>query len=151
MSPRSFCFSACESLDEATCVDDPACRVIKDARCAIDGTCETDFIACVATDQFVDPSINCTTVTDGTSCSQNPACTAYHTSGGCSITSGDPSCVTQFEFCGPEGRGAGQCFAQAACDRVAPACPQGTTAGVANGCFTDACIPNDLCEAQPGV
>lgn len=141
-----FCFSACESHDETACAADDACRVIKDARCAIDGTCETDFLGCVSTDQFIDPSVDCTAVTDGESCSRNPACTAYHTSSGCSITSGDPTCANQFEFCGPEGRGAGKCFEQAACDRVAPPCPQGTTAGVADGCFTDVCIPNDLCE-----
>ena len=146
-----FCFSACESLDETSCEGDPSCRVIKDADCAISGTCLTDFLGCVATDQFTDPQIDCTTVVDGDSCSRNPACTAYHHAGGCSILSGDESCVSEFAFCGPEGRGAGRCFEQAACDRTAPACPTGTTAGVANGCFTDTCIPNDLCEPLPGA
>lgn len=140
-----FCFSACESLDEAACEADRSCRVIKDAQCAIDGTCETDFLGCVATDQQVD-SVDCTQVTDGDSCSRSSECTAYHVSGGCSILSGDESCVTEFAFCGPEGRGAGRCFEQAACDRTPPNCPAGTTAGVADGCFTDTCIPNDLCE-----
>jgi len=146
-----FCFSACESLDEATCAEDPTCRVIKDAECAISGSCLTDFLGCVATDQFTDAQVNCTAVTDGDSCSRNPACTAYHVSGGCSILTNDESCVTEFAFCGPEGRGAGRCFDQAACDRTPPVCPAGTTPGVADGCFTDVCIPNSLCEPAPGA
>lgn len=141
-----FCFSACESLDEAQCASDPSCRVIKDAECAISGTCETDFLACVVTDQFTDPTLDCTQLTDADSCSRNPACTAYHLSTGCTLDNNDPSCTAEFAFCGPEGRGAGRCFDQAACDRTPPNCPAGTTAGVADGCFTDACIPNDLCE-----
>jgi hypothetical protein len=47
----------------------------------------------------------------------------------------------------PEGRSPGKCFAQATCDRVAPACPPNARPGIENGCFTDACIPVDLCES----
>ncbi len=144
-----FCFSGCEQLDETSCAADDSCRVIKDARCAVEGICLTDFLGCVATDQFIDRSVDCTTVTDADSCSRNPACSAYHEAGGCDLSAGDPTCSTPFRFCGPEGRGAGKCFEQAACDRAPPNCPLGTTPGVANGCFTDTCIPNDLCEPLP--
>jgi hypothetical protein len=144
-----FCFSACEQLDEATCETDETCRVIKDATCSIFGDCLTDFLGCVSTDQFQDPSLDCTTITDADSCSRNPACTAYHVSGGCTITQNEPTCESRFAFCGPEGRGSGNCTEQAACDRLPPNCPSGTTPGVENGCFTDTCIPNEFCEGVP--
>jgi len=144
-----FCFSGCESLDENQCESDASCRVIKDAECSISGSCLTDFLGCVTTDQVTDPQIDCTTVTDADSCSRNPACTAYHVAGGCPIVNNEPTCSNEFAFCGPEGHGAGRCFDQAACDRTPPACPAGTTPGVADGCFTDVCIPDALCEAIP--
>lgn len=146
-----FCFSSCESHDEATCETDDRCRVIKDARCAIDGTCVTDFLGCVEIDQFVDVLVDCTLVTDAETCSRNPACTGYYEPNGCSILQNGPACGASFAFCGPEGRGAGRCFDQAACDRLPPACPAGTTPGVADGCFTDTCIPNAQCEPVPGA
>lgn len=144
-----FCFSSCESLDEPACESDPTCRVIKDAECAISGTCATDFLACVVTDQFTDASVDCTQVTDADSCSRNPGCTAYHLSTDCTLDNNDPTCTAEFAFCGPEGTGAGRCFEPTTCKRAAPSCPAGTTPGVANGCFTDACIPDELCEAIP--
>src|SRR5262245_32921079 len=37
-----LCGSACESLSESACAQDPGCRIVKDASCALAGTCETD-------------------------------------------------------------------------------------------------------------
>lgn len=148
-----FCIGQCESLDEATCETDASCRVIRDARCSVSGDCLTDFVGCVATDQFIDQSIACNEITDGQRCSQNPDCTAYHREnvcgGGLPRESPVEPCTAEFAFCGPEGGDPGRCHEQALCDRVPPSCPSGTTPGVANGCFTDICIPDDLCELLP--
>lgn len=145
-----FCIGQCESLDEATCETDANCRVIRDARCAVSGDCLTDFVGCVATDQFVDQSIACVAATDGQSCSLNPDCTAYHRENICGggLPREDPpqECSSDFAFCGPEGGDPGRCHEPAACDRLPPNCPTGTTPGVADGCYTDICIPDDLCE-----
>jgi hypothetical protein len=42
----------------------------------------------------------------------------------------------------------GRCWDPVACDAAPPACPTGTVPGIANGCYTQACIPTDLCEPQ---
>lgn len=145
-----FCTGFCESLDEATCELDGSCRVIRDARCAVEGNCETDFVTCVETDQFVDTSTDCNAITDADSCSRNPSCTAFHREEVCPFESPvPPQCTRDFAFCANEGQDPGRCFEQAACDQVPPTCPSGSTPGVANGCFTNVCIPNDLCELAP--
>jgi len=142
-----FCGSSCESLDETACAADDTCRVVKDARCAIDGTCLTDFVGCFPTDQFVNPNIECTGA-DAQSCSENPACTAYHRTDTCGSLPPD-QCSRDFALCMPEGASPGRCFEPALCDIPTPVCPTGTTPGVADGCYTGACIPDDLCEMQP--
>jgi hypothetical protein len=142
-----FCGSFCEGLDEKSCEVDPGCRVAKDVACAVSGTCETDFVGCFPTDQFT-TTVACTQALDGQTCSQDPACTAFHRNDPCPL---DAPCPLQFAFCLPEGQGPGKCFEQAACERLPPQCPSGTVAGVANGCFTDACIPEDLCEPAPDL
>src|SRR5687768_2863858 len=43
------CFSACEGLDETTCGTREDCRIAKDAFCAIQGDCFTDFLGCFPT------------------------------------------------------------------------------------------------------
>ncbi len=149
-----FCNGVCESLDEATCQTESACRVIRDARCAVSGECVTDFVGCVASDQFTDQSSACNLITDGQRCSQNPGCTAFHRENSCGgLPFRDspipPECMAEFAFCAAENSDPGKCHAQAACDRAPPACPAGTTPGVSDGCFTDVCIPDDLCELSP--
>lgn len=141
-----FCGSSCEALGEAECGARDDCRVVKDARCAIGLDCTTDFLGCFPTDQLVDPSVECTAAPDGETCSRNPACTAYHRVDPCPL---DGPCPREFALCMPEGTSPGQCFAEALCDRVPPPCPSGTTPSIANGCYTNACIPLDLCEAAP--
>lgn len=141
------CGSACESHDEASCATDNACRVVKDARCAVQGNCVTDFLGCFPTDTFVNNTVDCLRA-DSQTCSENPACTAFHRDEACPLAV-DGVCPRDFVLCMPEGQSPGKCFAQPACDIVSPACPPGTVAGVANNCFTGACIPQDLCEAPP--
>jgi hypothetical protein len=149
-----FCNGSCEALDEATCETEATCRVIRDARCAVSGLCETDFVGCVATDQFIDSSMSCNQITDGETCSRNPSCTAFHRENACGgLPFRDspipPPCMAEFAFCADENSDPGRCQEQAICDIPTPPCPSGTTAGVADGCFTGVCIPDDLCELAP--
>ncbi|MEJ7602805.1 MAG: hypothetical protein WKG01_33265 [Kofleriaceae bacterium] len=66
----------------------------------------------------------------------------------CSAGNADipPECYRRFALCAPEGVDPGLCHEVATCERVAPACGTGRTPGVANGCYTGACIPDDVCE-----
>jgi hypothetical protein len=137
------CGSPCEQLGETECAADPSCRVVKDARCAVSGSCPTDFLGCFPTDTFTDPTIACSTVTDGWSCSRSNTCTALHRNDPCPV---DGACVRSFAMCIVEGSNPGRCHEQAICRAVSPTCSPGSTAGVANGCWTGACIPNDICE-----
>lgn len=141
-----FCGSPCEALSEGACAEDPACRVVKDAACAVSGDCFTDYLGCFPTDQFTDPSIDCFTARDGQSCSMSAACTAFHVTG---LRGTAPSPPPTFMMCLPEGRSPGTCFGQVTCRAAEPACPPETRAGVSNGCYTGACIPTFLCEPEP--
>lgn len=142
------CGSPCEQLDEAACGNDASCRVVRDARCAVGGTCETDFLGCFPVDMAPD-AVDCFT-DDAWTCSRSSACTAFHRSE-CGVRADTPpeQCARQFAMCMPAGGNPGKCFEQALCDRVAPSCPPNSVPGVANGCYTNACIPNDLCEPKP--
>jgi len=140
------CGSACEALSEGECEKDAGCRVVKDAACAVSGTCTTDFLGCFPTDQFSDPATDCFAARDGSTCSRSAGCTAYHRS-----PSGlEPPVSRSFAMCAPEGVDPGSCYDLVVCDRAAPACPDQTMPGVAGGCYTGACIPSDICE-RPGL
>jgi hypothetical protein len=141
------CGSACELQDESSCAADPSCRVVKDARCAIDGTCLTDFIGCFPTDQQQIADLDCKTA-DAQTCSESSTCTAFHRNDPCGLAVDGP-CPREFAMCMPEGQAPGRCFDPVSCDSVGPACGPNETPGIANGCFTGACIPQDLCEAVP--
>ena len=139
------CGNACEQLSEGACAADPSCRVVKDAKCAVGRLCETDFVGCFPTDQGTDPTLSCFAADDGSTCSRSNGCVAFHRSD-CSAGERSEQCPRSFALCAPEGADVGRCHEQATCDRVAPACGTNETAGVANGCYTGACIPNDVCE-----
>ncbi len=139
------CGSSCETLSESQCATASECRVVRDASCAVSGTCTTDFIGCFPVDGAVDPSVDCFHATSGWDCSRSAACTALHRQDPCPLAT-DAPCPRDFALCVPEGASPGKCHAEALCDIAQPACPPNTTAGVANGCYTGACIPNDLCE-----
>lgn len=144
------CGSTCEGLDEGLCSTNPSCRVVKDVRCAIDGNCLTDFLGCFPTDQQQFPGVDCTTA-DAQSCSESNACTAFHRNDPCGLADSNvpAQCTREFAFCMPEGASPGRCFDFVACDAVGPSCPSGSMPGIINGCFSGACIPQDLCEALP--
>ena len=139
------CGSPCDSLDQAACAADPACRVVNYAECEISLNCLTNFMGCFPTDQSADTSVNCFTA-DSWQCSRSSACTALHSSAPCPT---DAQCDRPFELCVPEGTLAGSLLRSRQLPSAPPDCPNGTTPGVANGCWTGACIPLDVCEQPP--
>jgi hypothetical protein len=141
-----FCGSTCDSLSETDCATNTGCRVVKDAACAVSGTCATDFVGCFPTDQLTDPAIDCFAARDGFSCSQSAACTAYHRAPGTAL---EPEVERTFAMCAPEGQTVGTCYGRVVCLRAPPACPAQTVPGVADGCYTGGCIPLDVCEPSP--
>lgn len=139
-----YCGSPCEQLGESACEADPACRVIKDASCAIgESVCLTDFLGCFPIDEAPDDTVDCATA-DAWDCSRSNQCTAYHAAG-TGACPPNTECGRPFELCMPEGQHPGACVGMIACDEPAPACPSGTTPGIENGCYTRACIPLEYC------
>jgi len=137
-----FCGSPCETKGPSECAADPTCRVVKDAGCTIGGnTCLTDFLGCFPTDTQVDASINCFQA-DAWDCSRNHACEAHHAQMPCPL---DGECARPFATCTPAGVDPGSCTGQVTCRALPPSCPSGTTPGIANNCFTGACIATSAC------
>ncbi len=139
------CGSFCESLTESACQTNSECRVVKDVRCAIAEDCITDFMGCFPVDMAPDPSVDCFAARDGWTCSRNAACTALHDRASCPSPD-HPACNRAFAICVPEGASPGRCNEPVTCDATPPSCPNGTTPGIENGCFTRACIPLTFCE-----
>lgn len=147
------CDGRCETLSEPECNQAVGCRVVKDAVCAVRGGCFTDFVECVATDQITDPAADCFAARDGAACSRSAECTAYHrvtpANDPTSDPTSDPTNDRPFAMCTPQGKAPGTCYGKVTCTAKVPACPTGTRAGVAGGCYTGACIPLDVCEPAP--
>lgn len=142
-TPRwGLCESGCEQLDEAACTKTARCRVIKNAYC-IGGVCGPDFVGCVAT-SFIgnERAIDCFSARTGDQCSESDTCTAWHRA----AQTLAPQEVREFAVCAPEGATPGRCTGEVLCDRLPVKCPSTHTPGIANGCYTGACIPTDLCE-----
>jgi hypothetical protein len=140
-----ICGSPCEQLSESDCAQNTQCRVVKNGSCLISGTCLRDYIGCFPTDTVTDMSIDCAAATDGQSCSRSNGCTALHELEACPT---DAPCAMPFAMCIAEGTHPGKCNEPAICRSLPPPCPSGTTPGVANGCWTGACIPNEICESS---
>lgn len=135
------CNSTCERLDEIACARNSQCRVVKNANC-IGGVCGPNFLGCFPT--MPNPPervVDCFAARTGEECSASNACTAWHRV--------DPALAPQqtreFALCAPEGVAPGSCSGEVICDRLPVACPSTHVPGIANGCYTGACIPKDLC------
>lgn len=133
------CDSSCRAMDEATCAATAGCRIARDWSAYYDVATTPDFLGCYPTD-----TTRSTALCDGLDaqvCSEQDACTALYEK--------QPNGTTTFQQCINEGQIAGTCYGQTLCDRAQPACPSGTTVGIANGCYTNACIPDQFCVAPP--
>jgi hypothetical protein len=141
----------CNSLDVYDCFFDPQCGSLYSGD-AQSGT--TEFESCI---DVGSDACNCGS---GESCvTECPACNG---SSACSCTQvcmpTQPDCTLQCqqgETCQLqcEGQGCtpectldpGQCSGTITCNIAAPQCPQGTTPGIEDGCFTGYCIPDSDC------
>ncbi|HUS62918.1 MAG TPA: hypothetical protein VMZ28_00195 [Kofleriaceae bacterium] len=138
------CESGCEGLDQATCEATPACRAI-----FVDGEPLT-FAACWGTDTTGPIQGGGCEGLDAQTCSMHDDCSAVH--GSTEVLPGDGDAITQaignFSYCTPEGGGGGgvgSCDGTATCERVEPACPEGTTPGISGDCYSGYCIPLEDC------
>ncbi len=134
------CNSACTGLDEATCEATADCRVARDYDIYYrNGTAA--YLGCFEIDSEATTSAQCDTLA-AEDCSAHDECAGLYTV----ELSGCVGCNTpSYKACIPEGQLAGTCTGAVLCNIAPPACPTGTTAGRANGCFTGSCIPNDDC------
>ncbi|MGE0871439.1 MAG: hypothetical protein AB7P03_22955 [Kofleriaceae bacterium] len=136
------CGSRCEDLAEQQCALDASCRIAYEARCTISGSCLTNYIGCFPLDQQPDSTIECYRA-DAASCSRSNACIALHIAEPCPT---DAPCEQPFAMCAIEGRLPGRCSGNVICRAAPPDCEPGSTPGILGGCYTGACIPEDICE-----
>ena len=149
-----YCESQCTGLGEAACVDTSGCRAIYTSSC-IDQDCADVpvYVDCWSTDMQGPIQGGGCEGLDAFSCSLHDDCAAVHYSScGGAADQADPACVAaNFGYCTPEGQTGdpGNCYEPVTCDAAEPACPEGTTPGIKDGCYTGFCIPLDQCEDAP--
>lgn len=151
------CYGYCDSLDETSCLSASGCRAIYASDCPEGSDCFTEnftFAGCWGTAPSGPIEGGGCDGLDAQSCSRHDDCVAHHYPGVCPADAPcDPTQVGNFEACAPEpgdpGDPAGNCYDPAMCAQPAPACPDGTIAGVKNGCWTGYCIPVAQCEPPP--
>ena len=142
------CESSCEGLDQATCEATSACRAIFVDQGGL------GFAACWPTDTTGPLQGGGCEGLDAFACSLHDDCSAVHDGLEVAPGDGDPGlqqAIGSFASCIPEGgsTGPGSCEGTVTCDRVEPACPEGTTPGIAGGCYTGYCIPLEDCGPLP--
>lgn len=127
------CNGRCEALDEPTCMATAECRAVY--RNDHTGT-RPQFFGCWGTAHTFTSTGTCTGL-DAWTCSQHDNCGAIYDAG-----SNGPdafaSCITEPKH------DPGLCQS-ATCNSAPPKCAVGSTAGVANGCYTGYCIPTGQC------
>jgi hypothetical protein len=132
-----------------------ACAAIfcgPDSHCEEQCTCDpkqpNDICVLLCTATCV-PNADCAAVQceTGSHCEEScvtPVCDPGPNAGVCAPL----TCVAE---CVPNALDPGDCYGAVACDAAPPACPAGTTPGVANGCWTGYCIPTSQCSHDPGT
>lgn len=136
------CASACQDRAETACEATAGCRVVRDAWCLADGaTCPTTFAGCFPTDTQTS-SIDCFAAEDGDTCSRDARCTAWHETNNARLTQ---DLAQQFAVCAPAGVDPGRCEGVVTCRAAAPVCGVDRVPGIADGCYTGACLPASLC------
>lgn len=126
------CDGPCITLDETSCANDARCFVARDFT-AFYTSAPDRFLGCFPKALFLSRA-SCEE-RDVTTCASDGTCAGlYHRS---------PS--AKFVECIDDTVIAGSCTEVATCMEQPPKCPVDRTPGVAAGCYTGACIPNDLC------
>lgn len=148
------CESQCTGLDELTCLETSACRAIYSGGDAL------AFADCWAVDQTGPIQGGGCEGLDATTCSMHDDCAAVHLDT-CATGGGDGDgdapepvpCggIGAFGYCMAEGNepDPGSCEGEVMCDATPPECPDGSTPGIADGCYTGYCIPLADCEGAP--
>ncbi|MDX2086998.1 MAG: hypothetical protein SFX73_04065 [Kofleriaceae bacterium] len=142
------------SLQFARCAPEPVANGCDDVDCGFGSHCELQCAPCAGPDAMCPCAPTC--VPDYNACAAvdcAPGYTCVETCSGTSPTeSGTMSPWKCEATCVPTGVGdPGACTGDVYCNAIAPACPVGTVAGIANGCWTGYCIPEAACNpADPG-
>jgi len=150
-----YCESQCTGLDEATCSTTSGCRAIYTSNC-IDQDCldEPLYVDCWSTDMQGPIQGGGCEGLDAFTCSMHDDCSAVHYPG-CDQADAEvpvPCPPGAFGYCINEDGSAdpGDCYGPVTCDVATPECPEGTTPGIKDGCYTGFCIPLEQCE-QPAA
>jgi len=121
----------CAGLDPFTCSTDPQCS----STYFEDSSGNTSFLSCTDNAQQgcdCGSGFHCVDECPAEACPPPPPDGSGTSCGGCT-----PSCVPNTD--------PGECTGTVLCNIAPPACPVGTTAGIANNCYTGYCIPNANC------
>jgi hypothetical protein len=169
-APSWECFADDDCGDDWTCDGRGICVPVQcdeNTDCSQYSYCDTNWGQCIPSwscfsDEECGYGMECddrgtcvpTTCTDHAECGEGSYCDVY--SGQC-IWSGycesDDWCWDGL-FCNVERFTCeplppATCYGEVFCDAAPPECPEGTTPGIANNCYTGECIPLELCEEPP--
>lgn len=149
-----YCESQCTGLDETNCMAASGCRAIYTSNC-IDQECADQpvYVDCWSTDMQGPIQGGGCAGLDAYTCSMHDDCSAVHYPA-CDQADAEapaPCGAAGFGYCADEGDPVdpGNCYEPVTCDQAPPDCPEGTTPGIRNGCYTGYCIPLAECEDQP--
>lgn len=126
IEPDAPSFEPCAGLDAFTCSTDPQCS----STYTEDSNGNTSFLTCT------------TNAGSGCDCGSGFSCVDECPAEACPVN--DSGCGICTPTCVPN-NDPGQCTGSVLCNMAPPACPAGTTAGIANNCYTGYCIPNANC------
>jgi hypothetical protein len=126
------CDGPCVTLDETACASDARCFVARDFTAFYTGAPD-HFLGCFPKTPF-STRAGCEE-RDVHTCAFDGRCAGLY----------QPSPSATFVECIGDTVIAGSCTEVATCTEQPPRCPPDRTPGVAAGCYTGACIPNDLC------
>jgi hypothetical protein len=138
-----------------TCIPD-APQTCDQIACPVGSHCQLDCAPCDPTN----PDPRCMSTCYPSCVPDYPSCGAVDCGPGYECVEactggmpGDPntgSCTTECVPVTPPGPG--DCIGPISCDAAPPACPAGSVAGIANGCYTGYCIPVAACGPRdPGT
>ncbi len=140
-----FCDGFCEGLVEADCLQAEECRGSYIDSCG--GACDAapSFNQCWAITPGGGFSVDGCNTYDAEECARHNECAAVHGLGPAGGVGSFFACINE------PGGGAppGSCVGDALCEIVPPECPDGTTPGIADNCYTGFCIPFDECDVLP--